>query len=204
MIIELDHLSPSRAYFALIQTVVPRPIAWVLSPNDDGGHNLAPFSYFNLVCSDPPLLMLSIGKKSDGSIKDTRRNIVERRSFVVHIAHAGQAPLVSASSSELPANDSEVQRLALPTVPFGNHPVPRLRDCRIAFACECYQVVELGPLPQALILGLIKTVYIDDLIAAEDDKGRLKVDIAQLDPLSRLGGDQYAGLGAILDIPRPR
>jgi flavin reductase (DIM6/NTAB) family NADH-FMN oxidoreductase RutF len=204
MILELENLSANRAYFALIQTVVPRPIAWVLSSNADGGHNLAPFSYFNLVCSDPPLVMLSIGKKSDGSIKDTRQNIVERSSFVVHIAHAEQAQLVSASSSELAVNDSELERLALATVPFGAHPVPRLRDCRIAFACECYQVIELGPLPQALILGLIKTVYIDDAIATEDDKGRLKVDVARLNPLSRLGGDQYAELGAILDIPRPR
>lgn len=204
MFLELDDLSPSRAYFALIQAVVPRPIAWVLSANDDGGHNLAPFSYFNLVCSDPPLLMLSIGKKADGSLKDTRRNIVERGEFVVHIAHAGQAQLVSASSSELPANDSELARLELPTVPFGDHALPRLRDCRIAFACERYQVIELGPLPQALILGLIKSVYIDDAIATQDEKGRLHIDIASLDPLSRLGGDQYAELGTILNIPRPR
>lgn len=204
MIIELEDLSPNRAYFALIQAVVPRPIAWVLSPNGDGDFNLAPFSYFNLVCSDPPLLMLSIGKKSDGSLKDTRRNIVERSAFVVHIAHAEQAPLVSASSSELPANESELRRLGLSTVPFGDHPVPRLRDCRIAFACECHRVIELGPLPQAMILGLIKTVYIDDAIARQDQKGRLDIDIARLNPLSRLGGDQYAVLGELLDIPRPR
>lgn len=204
MILDLENLSPNRAYFTLIQAVVPRPIAWVLSSNDDGGHNLAPFSYFNLVCSDPPLLMLSIGKKSDGDAKDTRRNIVERDAFVVHIAHAGQAHLVSESSVELAANESELQRLQLPTVPFGTHPVPRLRDCRIAFACERYQVIELGPLPQALILGRINSVYIDDAIAVEDGKGRLHIDVAQLNPLSRLGGDQYAELGAILDIPRPR
>jgi flavin reductase (DIM6/NTAB) family NADH-FMN oxidoreductase RutF len=204
MIIDLENLSPNRAYSTLIQTVVPRPIAWVLSPNEDGGHNLAPFSYFNLVCSDPPLLMLSIGKKSDGGAKDTRHNIVERGAFVVHIAHAGQAHLVSESSAELPANDSEVGRLQLPTVSFGSHPVPRLRDCRIAFACERHQVIELGPLPQALILARINSVYIDDAIAVEDSKGRLHIDIAQLNPLSRLGGDQYAELGAVLDIPRPR
>jgi flavin reductase (DIM6/NTAB) family NADH-FMN oxidoreductase RutF len=204
MIIDLDSLSPSRAYFTLIQSVVPRPIAWVLSTNDDGGHNLAPFSYFNLVCSDPPLLMLSIGKKSDGAAKDTRRNILERDTFVVHIPHGGQAHLVSESSRELSANDSELRRLELPTVPFGAHPVPRLRDCRIAFACERYQVIELGPLPQALILGRITSLYIDDAVAAEDDKGRLHIDIAALDPLSRLGGDQYAGLGEILNIPRPK
>ena len=204
MLLDLEKLTPNSAYFALIQTVVPRPIAWVLSENSDGGQNLAPFSFFNLVCSDPPLLMLSIGKKADGSVKDTRRNIVERGAFVVHIAHAEQAQLVSASSVELPANDSELQRLALETVPFGTGPLPRLRACRIAFACELQQVIELGPLPQALILGLIKSVYIDEAIAGQDEKGRLKIDIAQLAPLCRLGGDQYAELGTVLNIPRPR
>jgi flavin reductase (DIM6/NTAB) family NADH-FMN oxidoreductase RutF len=204
MLLDLEKMSPNSAYFALIQTVVPRPIAWVLSENDDGGQNLAPFSYFNLVCSDPPLLMLSIGKKSTGDLKDTRRNIIERGTFVVNIAHAEQAALVSASSAELPLNDSELQRSGMETVPFGDGPLLRLSACRIAFACELHQVIELGPLPQALIFGLIKSVYIDDAIAARDEKGRLHVDIAKLDPLCRLGGDQYAGLGTLLNIPRPR
>ena len=195
MILDLAELSASSVYFALIQTVVPRPIAWVLTANSDDSQNLAPFSYFNAVCSDPPLLMLSIGKKTDGSVKDTRQNILQRKHFVVHIAHAEQASLVSASSAELPANESELQRCGLSTVPFGEGPLPRLRDCRIALACESYQLIELGSAPQALILGLIKTIYIDDAIATHDEKGRLTVDIARLNPLCRLGGDQYAEFG---------
>jgi len=203
MQINFSELSPSRVYFTFIQTLIPRPVAWVLSENSDQGLNLAPFSYFNGVCSDPPLVMLSIGKKSDGSLKDTRRNIVERKHFVVHIAHREMAQLVTASSRELSENDSELEQLGLETLPFGDFPVPRLRDCRIAFACRFDRQIELGPLPQALILAQVESVFIDDAVATVEG-GRLTVDAAKVNPLARLGGDEYATIGEILNIPRPR
>jgi flavin reductase (DIM6/NTAB) family NADH-FMN oxidoreductase RutF len=183
MHIDLSELSPSKTYFTFIQTLIPRPVAWVLSENSDRGFNLAPFSYFNAVCSDPPLVMLSIGKKVDGSLKDTRRNIVERKHFVVHIAHREMAPMVTASSRELAENDSELTQLGLQTVPFGNFPVPRLSDCRIAFACRFYQQIDT-----------VATV----------DAGRLTVDAAKVNPLARLGGDEYSTIGDVLKVPRPR
>jgi len=202
MLIDLSTLSPNRVYFTLIQTVIPRPIAWVLSDNGDSGFNLAPFSYFNAVCSDPPLLMLSIGRKSDGSIKDTRRNIVERSEFVVHIAHSALLPQLNESSAELSAGVSELERVGLPTVPFGEFRLPRLRDCRVAFACERYQVMEVGV--QAILFGRVLTAYIDDAITVPNEQGRLQIDAAKLDPLSRLGGDHYAVLGDIMTLARPR
>ena len=118
MYVNLDALSPNQVYFSIIQTLIPRPIAWVLSENADGGFNLAPFSYFNAVCSDPPLVMLSIGRKPDGSPKDTRVNIEQRERFVIHIAHRELAKQVTESSATLDYGDSEVARLGLETVPF--------------------------------------------------------------------------------------
>ncbi|MDB6062658.1 MAG: protein/domain typically associated with flavoprotein oxygenase, family protein [Verrucomicrobiaceae bacterium] len=200
----LSQLSPNKVYFTLIQAVVPRPIAWVLSENDDETLNLAPFSYFNLVCSDPPLLILSIGKKRDGSIKDTRRNIIDRSHFVVHLPHATQMEQVNESSRELPANASEVEQLQLSTEPFGPFPLPRLRDCRIALACTRYQVSEIGPNQQALILGLIEAIYIDDEIVHLDAKGSIHLDAKKLDPLSRLGGEEFGSLGDVFHLPRLR
>lgn len=203
MLIDLSALSPSRVYFTLIQTLIPRPVAWVLSDNGDASFNLAPFSYFNGVCSDPPLIMLSIGRKPDGQLKDTRRNIFERKQFVVHIAHRELAAEVTESSRVLPFGESEQQRLGLETVPFGDFSVPRLAACRVAYACERYQILEVGNEPQALILGLVKAVYIDDAIAREDSKGRLSVDAKALDPIARLGGDDYSMLGDTFTIKRP-
>jgi flavin reductase (DIM6/NTAB) family NADH-FMN oxidoreductase RutF len=204
MIVDFAELSSSRIYFTMIQTVIPRPVAWVLSDNGDGDYNLAPFSYFNAICSDPPLVALSIGKKAGGDVKDTRRNILERSDFTVHIAHRELAASVTASSAELAAGTSELRALGLATEPFGRFRLPRLRDCRIALACERFQVLELGPLPQVLILGLVKAVYIDDAIVELGADGRLTVDPKKLDPISRLGGDLYGMLGEVVSIPRPR
>lgn len=203
MHIDLSQLSPSRVYFTLIQTLIPRPVAWVLSENSDRSLNLAPFSYFNAVCSDPPLVMLSIGKKVDGSAKDTRRNILERGHFVVHIAHSELAPLVTASSREYSENESELELLGLEATPFGDFPIPRLRACRIAFGCQFYQQLELGPLPQAMILARVESIFIDDDFVTEE-AGRLRVDAAKLDPIARLGGDEYSTIGNVLTVPRPR
>ena len=204
MIVDFAELSPSRIYFTMTQTLVPRPIAWILSDNGNGDYNLAPFSYFNGVCSDPPLVMLSIGKKPDKSLKDSRANIIERKQFTIHIAHRELAPLVTESSRVLPFGESEQRRLGLELVPFGDHPVPRLSICRVAYACEFYQLIELGPLPQALILARVKAVYIDDAIAEIGEKNRLTVHADKLDPLGRLGGEHYGTLGGVLRVPLPR
>ena len=204
MLLDLTTLSPNRVYFTLIQTLIPRPVAWVLSDNGDGGCNLAPFSYFNAVCSDPPLMMLSIGKKADASLKDTRRNIVERGHFVIHIAHRELLPALNASAAELPAGRSELAVGGLATAAFGDFPLPRLADCRVAYGCRLSQLIELGPLPQALILGQVEQVYIDDAVVELGEAGRFKVDAHRLDPVSRLGGDEYGLLGDIVTLPRPR
>ncbi|MFV2033306.1 MAG: flavin reductase family protein, partial [Gammaproteobacteria bacterium] len=99
MIVPFDTLSPAKVYFTLIQTLMPRPVAWVLSENPDESYNLAPFSYFNAICSDPPLIMLSIGVKPDGGPKDSRLNIEAGKDFVVHIAHRELAPVVTQTSA---------------------------------------------------------------------------------------------------------
>lgn len=204
MYIDLSAQSPSQTYFLMTQTLVPRPVAWVLSENEDASLNLAPFSYFNAVCSDPPIIMVSIGKKPDGSPKDTRLNIQERKQFVIHIAHEELAPLVTESSATLPAGESEVEKLGLETVPFEGFGLPRLADCRIAYACELHEIQEIGNTQQAMILGEIKAIYLDDSVVGEDEKGRLKVAAEKLNPLGRLGGTEYVTFGEIVSVPRPK
>ncbi len=203
MQIDLSTLSPQSAYSRLIQTVVPRPIAWVLSRNEDESLNLAPFSFFNAVCSDPPLVVLSIGLKPDGSENDTRVNIRERKNFVIHIAHRALAHDLSESSATLPAGESELNRLELKTTPFPGSPLPRLADCRVAFACNCYEIHELGPKRQALILGQVMHMYIAEEVLGPADPGKVRVDAEKLDPIARLGGNEYVAFGEKLSIPRP-
>ena len=203
MNIDLSTLSPQSVYSRLVQTVVPRPVAWVLSLNEDGSHNLAPFSFFNAVCSDPPLMMLSIGLKPDGSEKDTRVNVRERDHFVIHIAHRELAHPLSESSATLPAGESEVDNLGLRTHPFPGSPLPRLADCRVAFACQRYEMREIGPTRQALILGRVTRMYVDDEILNQTEPGKLRVAAERLDPIGRLGGSEYVTFGDKLTIRRP-
>ncbi len=203
MDLDLDRLTPAQTYSVLTQTLVPRPVAWVLSLNENGSHNLAPFSYFNAVCADPPLIMLSIGIKPDGSEKDTRVNIRERSHFVVHIASRQQARSVTESSATLPAGESELIRLGLAVTEFDGAPLPRLLGCRIAYACHCHEFREIGNTRQALILGRVDRIHIDDSVLGESPADRLRVDAAGIDPIGRLGGSQYVTFGVVLDIPRP-
>ena len=203
MYIDLADLSPNQIYFAMIQSLIPRPVAWVLSQNENDSYNLAPFSYFNAVCSNPPMIMLSIGKKPDGSIKDSRVNIEARKKFVVHIPHRELASQVTATSASLPAGESELEKEGLKTAPFEGFEVPRLADCRIAFACEYELTHELGPQRQGMILATVKHIFLDDNVAAQDGK-RLKINAAAVDPIARLGGNDYTTFGEILTVPRPK
>ena len=202
MIIDFANLSGKEAYGAMIQTIVPRPVAWILSDNGDDTLNLAPFSYFNGVSSKPPTLSVSIGRKGDRSKKDTWRNIEERGRFVVHIAGVDHAHLVSATSEPLPFGESETTRHGIELLAEEGFGLPRIKDAQIAFDCERYQIIEIGDAPQGLVIGQIKRVYVDDEIA-EMTGGGLKVDALELNPLARLGGDDYAQLGETLTIPRP-
>jgi flavin reductase (DIM6/NTAB) family NADH-FMN oxidoreductase RutF len=188
----------------MTQVVIPRPIAWVLTDNGDHRFNLAPYSYFNAVCSEPPLILISAGKKPDGSFKDTRLNIEERKHFVVHIAHRELAEPMTQTSRTLPHGESELDWVNLKLAEFTGFSLPRLADCRIAMACELYEIKEVGSLPQSLIFGKVKSVYLDDSVWEEDAKGRLKIHADRVDPIGRLGGSEYVTFGRILRIPRPK
>ncbi|MEG3640616.1 flavin reductase family protein [Magnetococcus sp. PR-3] len=191
MYVDLSQQSPGAIYHLMTQTLIPRPIAWVLSEHENGRLNLAPFSYFTGIASDPPLLMLSVGKKADGSPKDSRLNILQRKHFTVHIPHPHQADLVEASAAPLQAGDSEIEQLNLSTVPMAQHTLPRLENCAIAYACTLYRADEIGTTPQALLFGQIHHIYLSDEIATQDAKGRIAVNAQQAEPLARLGAGFY-------------
>lgn len=203
MYINFEEMAPSQIYFTMTQTVIPRPIAWILSENESGNYNLAPFSYFNAVCSDPPLIVVSVGKKPDGSGKDTRANIIARENFVVHIAHEEMLEELNQSAATLPAGESEIEQQGLELESFDNSPLPRLAASRVAFNCTLHEYHEIGASQQALILGLVRGVYLDDSVVGEDYKGRFKALADKIDPIARLGASEYVTFGKIRTIRRP-
>jgi flavin reductase (DIM6/NTAB) family NADH-FMN oxidoreductase RutF len=204
MIIDFKTLTPNQCYGAMVQTIVPRPIAWVLSDNGDGSYNVAPFSFFTGICSDPPLLMLSIGKKDAVEEKDTRVNIRERSNFVVHIPSTRHLEQVNATSATLAHGQSEVDSAKLELTQIDDFALPRISGCDIAIACSLYRIDEVGRVPQAVIYGEIQSITINDALIVDHPKGHLQLDSLALDPLTRLGGSNYGGLGDVLTASRPK
>ena len=203
MLINCNDYNPDKLYHLLVQTVVPRPIGWVISDNGNDSYNLAPFSFFNAVASNPPVVMLSMGWKDEDNKKDTWVNIDQRNHFVVHVPSADSASHVVASSVSLAHGESEIKKLNLSLIKEKDWPLPRLAEAKVAFYCTKFAIHEIGPDPQALILGEIKKIWVDDSILTEY-KGRWSIDYEILNPLARLGGPYYSLLGKKITIPRPQ
>lgn len=212
MIINLAKESSSSIYHLMTQTLIPRPVAWVLTEHEKGHMNLAPFSYFTAVSSDPPLLMFSVGNKAPGEGKDTKVNIGNNPYFVVHIAPEALAKEVTESSRSIPAVESELSNLSVNMVDFDDFPLQRVAECPIAFGCKLHALQDVPGAPQTMVFGEIVQIFIDDKVARTEEKRktdgslstRLLVDALEVNPIARLGADQYASLGRILNISRPK
>ncbi|MGB3727254.1 MAG: flavin reductase family protein [Glaciecola sp.] len=203
MHIDLSSLSSNNVYHLMTQTIIPRPIAWVLSANNNESLNLAPFSYFNAVCSSPPLMMLSMGKKPSGDGKDTVTNLQVGAHCVVHIAHAEQADIVTATAATLDYGTSEVIENDIEMTHASAWPLPRVKSCPIAYLCKVHSVQEIGNAPQTLIFVEALEAYIDDNASTTHNE-RLSVDALTINPLARLGAAQYANLGTTFSKTRPK
>ncbi|HKM15703.1 MAG TPA: flavin reductase family protein [Marinospirillum sp.] len=205
MQLDLAQLKPDTCYHLMTQTLIPRPIAWVLSASDNGELNLAPFSFFNGVCSDPPIVMLSIGKKTPEEAKDTRHNILSGRDFVIHIPSTAHAADVTASATSLPYGESELTLIqGNQLVEFAGCPLPRLKSAPVAFQAKLHDVHYLGTQQQAVIYAELIQAYIaDDVVEVDEAKGRYTIDANKINPLARLGGAQYVGIDEVFSIIRP-
>lgn len=193
MIINTKEKTSNENYHLMTQTIVPRPIAWIISDNGNETYNLAPFSYFNAACTEPPLITISISKKIDTSKKDTWTNIEQRKKFVVNIASAEMKDNVLKTAETLAFGESEIDYAGLETTPFDDEiSFPRIKLCKVALYCSLFQIVELGSLPQGLLIGEIHKFFIDDSLV-ESTNGRLIIDPFALNPLARLGNNSNNG-----------
>ncbi len=199
MEIRVSNLERLEKYKLLIGGVVPRPIAWVTSRGSNGLVNAAPFSYFNVACIDPMMISVAVARKPGSVMKDTARNIAETGEFVVNMVDVRNVDLVNQTSADYPHDISEVEELGLTQLPSAAVKVPRLGESRIHFECRLHQIVTLGePVASDLIIGEVVHVHVDDELYFDG-----KIDIAKLQPVSRLAGLSYATIGELFDRPRP-
>ncbi|WP_369855654.1 flavin reductase family protein [Candidatus Thalassolituus haligoni] len=202
MIVDFAEIEASQRYFLMTQAVLPRPIAWILTRNPSGSLNLAPYSFFAPVCSNPPTLVVSMGQKSAGMEKDSYENLRRTGECVVHIPRVADLDAVNTSSATLGFDESEVDQQGLAVTEFIAGGLPRLTDSPLAFACHYQQQVDLGPAPQHLVFLQIDQLYVAETVL-EPVKQRQQINAEAVDPLGRLGGKAYAGLGELLSRIRP-
>jgi len=179
-------------YKLLTGSIVPRPIAWVTSVAKSGVVNLAPFSAFTYLSTDPILIGINIGppRSKDKQRKDTARNILESKEYVVNIADVSLTEAVHLSSIEHPAEVSEAELLGLELAPSQHIRVPRISVAPISLECRFEQLISFGRRQNEFFIGEVIAFNVREDIL---DNG--KIDSLKLSPICRLAGPNYASIG---------
>jgi flavin reductase (DIM6/NTAB) family NADH-FMN oxidoreductase RutF len=193
-------ISRNDAYRLLTSTIVPRPIAFVTTVDPQGRTNAAPFSFFNAVGSAPPTVVLGFEPNADGSQKDTPNNIIATGEFVVNLVDRALAEQMSAAAASLPQGQSEIDHVGLDIVPSVTVTPPRLAASPVAMECR---LTHDNPLSGGgrVILGEVVEFHIRDALIESLDP--LRIDLDQLDAISRLSGPDYGTIKDRFSIQRP-
>ena len=200
MIIDPKTLNNRERYKLMIGSIVPRPIAWVSSMDQAGTLNLAPFSYFTAVSTDPMTLLFCPGWSSlRGRMKDTLYNVRDTGEFVINIVNEQTKEALNLSATEFEAGISEFEWAGVSPAASETIQVPRVAEAPIAFECKLQQIVVIkeGPGGGAAVFGEVQWVYVrDDVI----DNGRILPE--KLQPIGRLAGANYAHIHDFFQMTR--
>ena len=207
MIVSPAEISHSELYGILINSVVPRPIAWVSTISTSGALNLAPFSFFNAVCADPPLLAFAPGLRaskqpsSHGVAKDTLRNVRQTGEFVVNTVTYELREAMNLTSGEYDPSVNEFDLAKITKEPSKIVRPPRVAESPVSFECKLHQILDFSPQPTSgsLVIGRIVAIHIND---AHLKDGRL--DRNSLDLIGRMGGMQYTRTTQRFEMVRPK
>lgn len=195
------HVDPSQSssadlYRFLITAVVPRPIAFVSTRASDGGANLAPFSFFNAITSEPPIVMISINERA-GDPKDTLRNIRETGEFVINVVHAPLLEAMVRTAGEWPRGMSEFEVAGLTPVASQRVAAPSVAESPIHIECRLHRELAVGN--SVVVFGEVVFGTADDAVLTDG-----RIDAGKLAPVGRLGGEFYSLTTQVVRAPRPR
>ena len=192
-------LSPRDKYKLMIGTIVPRPIALVTTVDEEGRINAAPFSFFNCLSADPPILALGVENNPDMSFKDTAHNIRMTEVFTVNIVSFDIAEAMHACAAKYPRGVDELKEAGLTAMPGKKIAAPWIREAPAAFECRRHITLELGKSRQ-IIMGEIVYAHYREGVVDE----RLHVDPAGIDAIARLGGDTCSTIRDRFDMLTPK
>lgn len=202
MQIDPELTSLKNVYKILTGAVIPRPIGWISTINENGIANLAPFSFFNAVGEDPPHVMFSTVRTGNKN-KDTLNNVLANGQFVVNLATEDLVDAMNNTSATLPPGQSEFGYAGLTPIDSVKVNPPRVKECSITFECEMVHHYSLEGHQNGgatIIIGRIVLFHVDESVLLDD----YKINIETYRPIARLAGANYAKLGEIFSIKRPQ
>lgn len=197
---ESNKTDPSVLYKLLTGIIIPRPIGWISTIDSNGINNLAPFSYFNMVSSDPPCVMFST-RRDNNKNKDTLNNVLQNGQFVVNLVTLEVVEQMNASSEAFPADVDEFIITNLTPIDSVSIQPKRVKESPIHLECEMihhYFMDNNEGGGACIVIGKIKTIHIDDSILMENN--RINLDVYK--PVARLAGSNYSTLGELFSIKR--
>ncbi len=195
-------LSERENYKFLTGSVIPRPVAFVTTLSPNGVVNAGPFSYFNIVAANPPLLSISVQR--DGKVrKDTAEYACARGEFVIHIGAESYVKALNQTAARLGREESELALTDLTTVESQQISVPGIVEAPIRMECVLEKAIELGGTEEApacdLLIGRVVYYHVNEALY---ENGRISA--KGLKPISRLAGNDYASLGEVFELIRPK
>jgi len=187
-------------YKLLVSTVLPRPIAWVVTQDPQGRRNAAPYSFFNVFSPDPALVVIGIGGRKPGDAKDTGRNIRETGEFVVNLVAFDNLAPMNVTAIEFPPEVDEIAEAGLTTLPSVKVKPPRIAESPVALECRRFMLLDLN-VDRTLVVGEVLAMHIrDDCVA---DPARHHIDSPRLDLVGRMhGSGWYARTTDRVEVPR--
>ena len=192
-------LDPTDCYKLMTGLVVPRPIGWVGSADADGRPNLAPYSFFQCVATNPPVVLFSAGV-ADGQEKDSLVNARATGEFTCNLVDMATVESMNQSAATLSRGESEFDFAGLTPEPSVEIKAPRVAEAKASFECRVQQIVELGnhPIQHAVVFGQVLRIHVNDQIL-----DGTRIDFAALDAVGRMAGSSYATTRDRFDLSRP-
>ncbi|WHO74895.1 flavin reductase family protein [Rhizobium sp. BT03] len=197
---DFTELSERERYKLMIGTIIPRPIALVTTVDEHGRINAAPFSFFNCLSADPPILAIGVENNADMSFKDTGHNIRMTEVFTVNIVSFAIAEAMHVCGSKYPRGVDELKEAGLTAVPGEKVASPWIAEAPAAFECRRHVTLELGRSRQIVMGEIVYAHYRDGVV----DPERLHVDPAAVDAIARLGGDTCATIRDRFEMLTPK
>jgi len=183
---DLSNIAPVDRYKLLTGLIVPRPIGWIGTVDEDGIRNLAPYSFFNCVSATPPTVVVGTGHRR-GAPKDTLSNLRDTGVFTVSIVTEEVAEAMNATSAELPPHVDEFAEVGLTAVEGTTVPAPYVGEAKATLECKVNQIIPLGVPPTSwLVIGDIRTIHVED-----DLLDGTRVDPKRLRAIGRFAGAGY-------------